>query len=281
MKMKFSEVKQILKQFHGLDISRYEAAFLEKSIEKRMQTTGCDSPQEYCAWLEHNPVEGEILQNSLHIHTSQFFRNPLTFAVLERLLLPELIQKKKKDKRREIRIWSAGCSAGQEAYSLAILLEEALGNSPAGLTYRIFATDLDEMRLNEARVGFYTAEALGNLSLKRAETWFTRQAEGYRLQPALQKNLDFSIFDLLMEELTCPPASIFGDFDLVVCCNVLIYYQPNHRNLMLDKFAHCLARGGYLITGETERAIALAYHAREVVPQAAIFRLNRTTRKNA
>lgn len=279
--MKFSKVKQMLKQLHGLDISMYEAAFLERSLEKRMQATGCDSPEDYCAWLEHNPAEGKILQNSLQNHTSQFFRAPLTFAVLEGMFLPELIHKKKKDKRSEIRIWSAGCAAGQEAYSLAILLEEALGNPHPGLTYRIFATDLDETRLDEARVGYYTAEALGNLSLKRLQTWFTRQAEGYRIKPALHKNINFSLFDLTQEERVCPADSIFGDFDLVVCCNVLIYYQPKSRNLMLDKFAHCLARCGALVTGEAERAIALSHHYSEVYPQAAIFRLKRTTRKPA
>jgi chemotaxis methyl-accepting protein methylase len=277
--MNFSSVTQLLDQTSGSHSSIYERAFLHTSIEKRLQETGCGSPEEYCGYLEQNPAEEQILRACLYNHFSEFFRDPLTFAMLERSILPELIQKKKNGKRSEIRIWSAGCAAGQEPYSLAILLEEALGNSHPGLTYRIFATDLDETQLDEARLGYYPPAALGNLSLKRSETWFIRQAGGYVVKAALQKNINFSVFDLIQEERGCPPASIFGDFDLVLCCNLLIYYQPGPRTLILDRFEHCLARGGTLVTDAAERGLALAHHFREVYPPAAIFQLNRATRK--
>ena len=277
--MDFSSITRLLDQTPGMDKSIYEHTFLRKSIEKRLQETGCGSPEEYCGYWEQNPAEGQILRASLHNHFSEFFRDQLTFAILERSILPELIQKKKKDKRSEIRIWSAGCAAGQEPYSLAILLEEALGNSHPGLTYRIFATDVDETQLDEARLGYYPSAALGNLSLKRTETWFTRQAGGYAVKAALQSNINFSAFDLVQEERGCPPASIFGDFDLLLCCNLLIYYQPGTQTLILDRFEHCLARGGSLVTGAAERGLALAHHYREVYPQAAIFQQNRAARK--
>ncbi len=279
--MNFSRIKQLLKQEHGMDLSMYADSFLEKSFEQRMQATACTSPDDYCAHLEQNPAEGKILQNSLQNHFSQFFRHLLTFAVLERVILPELIQKKKHDQHREIRIWSAGCAAGQEACSLAILLEEALGNSHPGLTYRIFATDLDESQLEQARAGYYPAAALDNLSLKRTRTWFTRQDQGYRVRPALHKNLDFSTFNLLQQERGCPPASIFGDFDMILCCNLLIYYRPKTRHLILDRFEGCLAHGGILVTGEAEYGLALTHHYREVCPPSPVFRLNRTTRKTS
>ena len=277
--MNFSSVTRLLDRTPGMLSSGYEQAFLQTSIEKRLQETGCSSPEEYCNYLEQNPAEGQILRACLHNHFSEFFRDPLTYAVLERSILPELIRRKKKDKRSEIRIWSAGCAAGQEPYSLAILLEEALGNSQPGLTYRIFATDVDETQLDEARLGYYTSAALGNLSLKRAETWLTRQGGGYEVKAALQRNIDFSAFDLVQEERGCPPASIFGDFDLLLCCNLLIYYQPGTQTLILDRLEHCLARGGSLVTGSAERGLALAHHYREVYPQAAIFQQNRATRK--
>jgi chemotaxis methyl-accepting protein methylase len=277
--MNFSSVTRLLDQTPGMHSTTYERAFLQTSIEKRLQETGCGSPEEYCSYWEENPAEEQILRASLHNHFSEFFRDPLTFAILERSILPELIQKKKNDKRSEIRIWSAGCAAGQEPYSLAILLEEALGNSHPGLTYRIFATDLDETQLDEARLGYYQPAALGNLSLKRTETWFTRQAGGYVVKAVLQRNINFSVFDLIQEERGCPPVSIFGDFDLLLCCNLLIYYHPGTRTLILDRFEHCLARGGTLVTGSAERGLVLAHHFREGYPQAAIFQLNRATRK--
>ena len=279
--MTFSRIKQLLKQEHGVDISMYADSFLGKSLEQRMQDTACVSPDDYCAHLEQNPAEGKVLQKSLQNHFSQFFRNPLTFAVLEGVILPTLIQKKKQEQRSEIRIWSAGCAAGQEACSLAILLEEALGNSHPGLTYRIFATDSDEDQLDQARAGYYPAAALDNLSLKRTRTWFTPQAQGYQVRPALHKNLDFSAFDLIQKERGCPPTSIFGDFDLIMCCNLLIYYRAKSQNAVFDRFEGGLARGGVLVTGEAEHGLALARHYREVCPPAPIFRLNRSTRKSA
>lgn len=90
--MSFSRIKQLLKQEHSVDISMYADSFIEKSLEQRIQGTACETPEDYCALLEHNHAEGKILQNSLQIHFSQFFRHPLTFAVREGVILPELIQ---------------------------------------------------------------------------------------------------------------------------------------------------------------------------------------------
>jgi chemotaxis protein methyltransferase CheR len=279
--MNLSQFKQLLKQGYGLDISMYAESVLGKSIEKRIQETQCDSFEDYGVYLEHNPEESKTFSASLQIHFSEFFREALTFALLERVIIPELIQKKIANQQKEIRIWSAGCAAGQEAYSIAILLEEMITSTNPGLNYRIFATDRDENVLAAARLGRYPAEALQNVSLKRAQTWFTRQGENYAVQPLLKQHIDFSNFDLLEEERTCPPASIFGDFDLVFCCNLLIYYQPLYRKRILEKFARCLTRGAYLVTGETERAIALTHHYHEVYPSAPILRVNPRKGKQA
>ncbi len=276
--MDFTQITQFFRQVYELELDMYDQSFLEKSIEKRMQETRCDSPEAYYAYLEQNQGEGDILHHSLHVHYSEFFRDPLTFALLERVILPELIQRKQTDKRNGIRIWSAGCAAGQEAYSIAILLEEAISNMVQGPNYRIFATDQDEPLLDEAHLGYYPADALSNVSLKRAQTWFFKQDENYAIKPSIRQHLDFSVFDLLQDRRSCPPASIFGDFDLVFCCNVLIYYRPEYRALILDKFTHCLTPGGYLVTDESERAIPLAHRYREVYPQAAIFRVNQQKR---
>lgn len=271
--MSFSRIKQLLKKEYALDLSPYADSFIEKSLEQRMQATGCVSPDVYCVHLEQNPEEVKVFQKSLQNHFSQFFRQPLTFAVLEGVILPRMIQEKENDQNRQIRVWSAGCAAGQEPYSLAILLEEALGNSCLGLTYRIFATDRDESQLEQAREGYYPAVALDNLSLKRTRTWFTPQAEGFRIRPEIHKNLDFSTFDLLQKERGSPPTSIFGDFDLIVCCNLLIYYRAKTQNVILDRFEGCLARGGILVTGEAEHGLALARHYREVCAPAPVFRM--------
>ncbi len=267
---KNKQLAGLLLRLHGVDVSRYEKSFLDKALQTRLDDNHCASLEEYCGRLEQNDQEAGKLLDSLKISYSEFFRNPLTFAVLEQIILPALILKRGKSKRKEIRVWSAACAAGQESYSLCMLLEE-LKTGGNEISYRIFATDQCESQVNEARNGRYPAEALKHLNLKRAEEWFTKAGDTYMVKAALKRNIDFSVFDLFSEELCCPPGSIFGDFDLVVCANLLFYYKSEYRKKILEKAVKCLADGGYLITGETERDILIRNNFREVFPKSAIF----------
>ncbi len=270
------QVADLLKRLHGIDVSKFDDSFLQRSLEKRMAETHCGSDKEYYTLLERDQRECGTFVDSLRISFSAFFRNPLTFAVLERIVLPELVLKKKRAKSKGIRIWSAACAGGEEAYSLAILLGELVAGD-GNFTYRIFASDQSDVQINKARKGEYAASALSNLSLKRAEEWFTRQGDLYTVRPELQKHIDYSTFDLFSEALSCPSASIFGDFDLVVCANLLFYYKDDYRKAVLSKTGNCLATGGYLISGETERDIVMRSDYREIYPQSAIFKRNDTT----
>ncbi|MEI7980164.1 MAG: CheR family methyltransferase [Bacteroidota bacterium] len=274
MSSKFEHITTHLLQSHGVDISKYDDDFLYNSLRKRITETHCASVEEYGAFLEKNNKEGKSLIDSLRISYSNLFRNPLTMAVLERILLPGMILALKTTHRKEIRIWSAACAAGQEAYSLSILMEELRNGSTGPYAYRIFATDISEARINEARKGQFTADALDNLNQKRIRQWFTRHGETYTVKPELKENIDFSVFDLFSEQLSSPPASIFGDFNLVICANLLFYYKHEFRKIILEKVGSCLAKGGYLVTGETERDILLRFNYHEIFPQSAIFSIN-------
>ena len=264
------QLAKLLLRLHGVDVSRYEKSFLDKALRKRLDDNHCASLEEYCVCLEQNNQEAGKLLGSLKISYSEFFRNPLTFAVLEQIILPALVLKKRKSKSKEIRVWSAACAAGQESYSLSMLLEE-LKTGGNEISYRIFATDQCEAQVNEARNGRYPAEALNNLNLKRVKQWITKRGDTYTVKPALKNYINFSVFDLFSEELCCPPESLFGDFDLVVCANLLFYYKSEYRKNILEKAEKCLADGGYLITGETERDILISNNFREVFPKSAIF----------
>jgi chemotaxis protein methyltransferase CheR len=244
---------EISKQNHSRDISIFDEDFLQKTLDKRAAAYAV-SPAGYLAFLAGNPAEMEAFSQSLIISFSEFFRNPLTFSFLEQVVLPYLLEKKEKNGQREIRIWSAGCAAGMEAYSIAILLDE-LTATHEGVSYRIFATDLSEPALDSARRGEYEAAALQNVRLKHLGKYFSRQEEYYRIDPRLCEHIDFSRFDLLDEQCTCPPASIFGNFDLVFCSNLLFYYREDIRQTILSKIQRCLSPDGYLVTGEAERAI--------------------------
>jgi len=107
--------------------------------------------------------------------------------------------------------------------------------------------------------------------MKRVKQWFTKHADTYTIKPELKENIDFSVFDLFSEQLSAPPASIFGDFDLVVCANLLFYYKPEYQKVIVLKTGSSLANNGYLVVGETERDILQKHNYHEVFPQSAIF----------
>jgi chemotaxis methyl-accepting protein methylase len=274
MKEKTRQVTDLLLRLQGIDVSKYDDSFLNQSLQKRITETQCDTVGDYCSFLEQHEEEVMRLINSLHISYSGFFRNSLTFAVLEHIVLPSVVLKRKNVKHKEIRIWTAACAAGQESYSLAMLMEEFNNGSGPNIEYRIFATDQNELQVNEAEKGCYSSEALYNLSLRRAERWFHNQADTCSVKQELKSNIDFSVFDLLDERYSSPPVSIYGEFDVVVCANLLFYYKPGYRKKIIEKACNSLAPGGYLVTGETERTILMHHNFREIIPQSAIFQIN-------
>lgn len=228
-----------------------------------------------------------VLIHSRHINrfgtqakANEFFRNGLTFAVLERIVLPQIVLKCLKAGRREIRVWCAACAGGQEAYTLAILLEEIKAKKNNEFSYRIFGTDLDVKQIECAKKGEYTYSEIQNVSLKRANRWLTERSGIYSAISALKECIDFTVFDLMNEGMTAPPNSIFGDFNLVLCANVLFYYNNQYRDIILKKLQNGLGINGVLVTSETERDIVMNYGYREAYPQSAVFRTHADGRKN-
>ena len=254
-----------------MDLSKFDENFLTNSLQKRFAQTDCHSEESYFEFLNENKEEADYLADSLQISYSEFFRNSLTFSVLERIILPSLLFKDFNTRRKEIRIWSAACAAGQETYSLSILLGEIKNGMNETNNFRIFATDQSKSQVNEAQKGVYSKAAVENVSLRRIDQWFTKEGDTYVVKEKLKENIDFSVFDLFCEQFTSPPSSIFGEFDLVICANLLFYYKPEFQNKILGKAANCLANGGYLVTGESERDILQRFNYREVFPQSAIF----------
>lgn len=268
-----TEFVQICDQLNriGLDVSRYEDHFLNQSIQKRIIETGCNSVEAYYKLFRQDSNEPKVFFNSLHNSYSEFFRNPLTFGVLERIILPMIILNKFNNKKKEIRLWSAATAAGQEAYSLAILLEELISNGHPKLKYRIFATDHLEMQLHVAQKGIYGASVLSQLTMMRIQRWFDKHGDRFAIKPEIKNQIDFSVFDLFSESLVCPPSSIFGDFDIIICANLLFYYKPVYRKIILNKISSCIADGGFIIVGETERDMFIQDKYQEVYPQSGIF----------
>jgi chemotaxis protein methyltransferase CheR len=267
-----AEITEVMDRIHGRDISAYDASFLVKSIDRRLAATGSPSSADYCRSLSENSIEAKALFDSLIISFSEFFRSPLSFALLEQILLPALIEEKNRTGEPEIRIWSAGCAAGQEAYSIAMLMDELTALNKKSVAYRIFATDASEPDLLLAKQGFFSSSAVQNIRLKHIRKYFTQVGETCSVNAALRDRIDFSVHNLLDAHSSCPPTSIYGEFDLIMCSNLLFYYRPAVRQFILNRFHRCLSSKGYLVTGEAEREIVSKTEGfRAAMTPAAVF----------
>jgi chemotaxis protein methyltransferase CheR len=228
----------------------YDESHISAMIGKRLKKTGLSS-ESYLRLLEADAGEAKSLVDSLLVTFSVFFRSPLAFAALEQEILPRLLKAKVKE-RVELRVWSAACAGGEEAWSTAILLHQLVAQHVRPPGYRILGTDVAEAGLNRARTGVYSVLELGNVRVSQLNTCFVKCGEAYSISPELRHGVDFTKYDLLDESTSSPPSSIYGHFDLIICANVLLYYRASARERILKKLQHCLAPGGYLMTSETE-----------------------------
>jgi chemotaxis protein methyltransferase CheR len=268
-----SEVMEILNRcFPEMKNEMFSRVFFHDTIINHLKMRQMDSIDDYLDMLRQDKAECGFLYEMLHVNYSGFFRNTLTFSVLEAIVFPAMVRKQESKSGSEIRIWSAACADGREAYSVAMLLEEIRKNSSSKVKFRIFASDVNESQVKLAKNGIYSADALQNLTKKRIDQWFSESGNCFKIKPELKSCIDFSVFNLLNKSASCPASSIFGDFDLVFCANLLFYYERNAQQLMIAKMIKCLKGDGFLVCGETERDILSKAGLHEVFPFAAIYR---------
>jgi chemotaxis protein methyltransferase CheR len=273
------DLVDLLRRGHGLDISHYSEFFLARSFARRWQAVAGMTSADYARLLGQDRGAAEAFVQSLSIYHSEFFRDPLVFGMLEHRLLPGLASAKEASDYPEIRVWSAGCAAGEEAYSVAILLSELRGRFDGPVRFRLFATDTATAQLELASRGSYGPSAMGNVKLRHLERWFVRHEEAYVVSPEIRERVNFSLHGLLDEHSISPSASIFGDFDLILCCNVLFYYRPEGQAIILDNLRRGLAPGGYLVTSEAEREIVQTQGFNPMTLPAAVFQAAKETVK--
>lgn len=255
----------------GMKLSMFDESFVNHTLQQRIDVTGCTDIKGYRRFVAENSHEAELFKELLQVSYSLFFRNTFTFAVLENIVLPQILNSRGHKKNREIRIWSAACAGGQEPYSLAILLQSLI-RPEENISYRIFGTDRNDCQIEIAKTGQYSKESMANIRQCHLDQWFTRTGNTYAIADRLKNHCEFYIFNLL-SDLNSPPESIYGDFDLVLCANILFYYKPMYQKIILDKITESLAADGLLVTGEAEREIVIrGGRFREVYPHSAIFR---------
>ena len=254
MQKEVTDLIRIISSITGHDISKYDESFLLQTIKRRCELTQTEDVSRYLLFLEQAEEESQKFVLSLNNHYTDFFRNELVFAQLEHWIIPTLLEQMPEN--REFRVWSAGCSTGQEAYSLAILLENIAEKRRSAFRYRIIATDLSDSALAAAKQGEYNEEAIQNLRMKDLTLFFEQTSGIYRVTDRLKKYVSFSRYDLLDPSSVTPQESIFGNFDLVMCSNVLFYYNAVSQQFILKKLVNSVMETGCLITGEAERSSA-------------------------
>lgn len=277
MNSELGKLVKMVYDVYDVDISKYDEVFLNQTIGRRFVPTKTNNISEYAFYLDNNPDEAAILFNSLNNTHTEFFRNSLTFAHLEQWILPRLFESKPNNS--EVRIWSAGCSSGQEAYSIAMLTEKNHTRESRKLRYRIIATDVSDSALLHAAKGEYREEDIQKIRVKELKEFFIQKGDAYTICDRLKHHVGFSIYDLLDEKSSYPHQSIFGNFDLVTCCNLLFYYTPERQQAIVRKLINSLDKDGFLIVGEAEKQIIESFSEMyQVVPPSPIFKQRKGVR---
>ncbi|MDP3252739.1 MAG: CheR family methyltransferase [Hydrogenophaga sp.] len=241
----YVDVMQMLLSQTGHDFSQYKLGTIRRRIERRMAVLELDSLHAYAAHLRQTPGEVRNLYFDLPIGVTAFFRDPDAFQVLERNVLPRLLAEK--DPSGVVRIWSMGCSTGEEPYSIGILVAEAMEKLQQPCKVQIFATDLNSRAISVARTGVYPASIALELSPMRLSRFFTPEMDGgaYRVLKGLRNMMVFSEHDVIRD----PP---FSRLDLIVCRNLLIYFDGDLQKRLIPLFHYALKPGGTLFLGTSE-----------------------------
>ena len=216
-----AQIIAVMQDAHGRDLSLFDETFLTKSLLRRLEATTLANWPAYADGLMQDYAEAEALYQSLNIGYSEFFRDPLAFALLEQVILPRLAQQ---SGQAGLRVWSAGCAAGQEAWSIAILLEEQNAEREQPVPFRIFATDSVEALLAGASEGFYDAASVQQLRLKHLGKYFTVTGDRYRISPALKSRVDFPFSTCWRKVRPVRwrrSTAISTWFSAVICCSII------------------------------------------------------------
>jgi chemotaxis protein methyltransferase CheR len=234
----YDYIKREIGKLTGVDLDSYKAQQMQRRLGTYLVRSGHKDWHSLFDAIRHDPEQTGKLKDYLTINVSAFFRDPEKFEHLKNSVLPDLLRK-----HPNLRIWSAGCSRGHEPYSLAILLAQVTGS------YRrhyILATDIDQTTLNWAKTGGpYRADDLVNVAPATLGKYFTQKEDGYHLIDAVRKHITFRYHNLLADPFE-------ERFDLIVCRNVVIYFTPEIKARLYERFYQSLNPGGVLFVGGTE-----------------------------
>lgn len=263
----FELIRSTLENKRGFNLDIYKDKCIRRRIAIRVRATHCRTAEEYGELLRGKTEEPDLLLKVLTIHVSQFFRNPPTFEKLKTEIIPYLLERRNTEGLGPLTFWSVGCASGEEPYSLALILKEFFPKEASKERVAILATDVDAHILEAARLGIYGEERLAEVPELCRERWFREQGGRYHLLPEIKEMADFEKRDLSDRET-------FPKCDLILCRNVLIYFERRHQEKILNGFADVLGRGGILVMGKSETLFgAIRSRFQTVCPVERIYKV--------
>jgi two-component system, chemotaxis family, CheB/CheR fusion protein len=238
----FESLLDYLKQNRGFDFHAYKRAGLERRVQKRLQTVSLGTYGEYLDYLQVHADEFGELFNTIQINVTSFFRDPSAWEFVTQTVVPAILARNSND---VIRIWSSGCASGQEAYTLAMVMAEAIGRKAFRDRVKIYATDVDAAALEEARQAIYDPHQVEDVPEPLLARYFEASPRGYLFDKELRRSIIFGRNDLIQD-------APISRLDLLVCRNTLMYFNAEAQSRILTRFHFALKDDGYLFLGKAE-----------------------------
>jgi chemotaxis protein methyltransferase CheR len=250
----FEQLSEFIKAHCGIKMPPAKKTLLESRLQKRLRILGFASFHKYCEFL-FTDLEGTNesvpMIDAVTTNKTDFFREPVHFSFLTETLLPEFFRDRGQESGKPFTVWSAGCSSGEEPYTLAIVLSEFAAKNP-GFQFIIMATDISTKVLDKARLGIYDEGQIAMIPSSLKQKYFMRSKDRdkglVRVLPALRSTIQFRRLNLMDEYFAIPEASI----DALFCRNVMIYFDRGTQNKLLERFCRYLKMGEYLFLGHSE-----------------------------
>jgi two-component system CheB/CheR fusion protein len=241
----FAKIRSLLRHQFDVDFSAYKPSTVVRRIEHRMNIHQLGSIAEYAEHLRHHSREVQMLYRDLLIGVTRFFRDAEAFAELQKQVIPRVVDAAVNRQLPAVRVWVAGCSTGEEAYSIAMLFHEYLQEREQNIDLKIFATDIDQAAISRAATGAYPDSTVADLTPERRRTFFIKIGSQYQVTRDLRGSVIFAPHNLLKD----PP---FSKLDLISCRNLLIYLKPETQEQVLANFSYALREKGFLFLGSSE-----------------------------
>ncbi|WP_235856194.1 CheR family methyltransferase [Methanolobus halotolerans] len=244
----FALLKKMIKTKLGFNCEYYKDSHFRRRIDVRIRATGSKNFGEYVQILKEDSAECAALLETLTVNVTNFFRNSEVYDIVEKEVLPAVISSKGAGLNRSIKIWSAGCSIGVEAYSIAMLFHHILGNNIKRVNISITGTDIDKASLQQAQQGIYSEIEMKDVRPAFIEKYFWKEGNQYRVNDELKKMIRFKSHDMIS-------GPKMTGFDIIFCRNVTIYFEKELQEKLYMNFYEGLNENGFFVMGKTETLI--------------------------